>query len=238
MSLNTELISAVRGAQRATDQAAVELERVKGMYMMTSEGIAEQRDKLFTASRELSDAAKRRGLDAIETACATLDAQERAEGEHRAADLAYMQRLESKLNIAKGMKSDMKDEAEREKLGLLFGEFAGDSLAVTVIRQTLGADKAFFFLPEDNTGKRQQHLKAAVKKLFERAMDKAGCNPASYSINPEFRSAELDAFCEYCNAQDEFFSRPDREVWQQIHDARPADGSVKTPEFDMRMMSL
>lgn len=236
MSLKNDLIAAVRAAMDATNRAAYELDRVTKMYMMTPEGIAEQRNKLFTEARGKADAAKQRGFAAIDAACATLDEQENAESARRAADVNYLARLEQKLNLAKGM-GEIKQE-DRPKLAELFKEFVGDPLSVTVIRNTLGADKAFYFLPNSNTGDRQQHLKTVVKKLFEKAMDKAGCNPASYSVNPAARQAECGAFIDYCNAQDEYFTLPDREVWQRIYDARPADGSAAAPEFDLRMMGL
>lgn len=234
MSLNNELIAAVREGAQATDHAAAELERVRQMYRMTPEGVKEQAARLFKASREVADAAKARGLAAIEQACVTLDAEEQAEGERRAADTDYLARLESKLRLAQNMGDNLTDD-DRARMKTLFAEFSGDPLAVAVIRKTLGENKAFFFLPDDNTGKRQQHLKTAVKKLFGRAMDKAGCDPASYGTRFEARNAELDAFCAYCNAQSEDFSRPDREVWGELYEKRKQDGAPAAPEFDMLM---
>ena len=231
MDLRTELIKAVRDGQQATNRAAYELDRVRKMYEMTDAGIATQRDKLFAAAREVADAAKARGLAAIDAKVDELDVHEQAEGARRAADTDYMQRLESKLRIAQGM-GEIKQE-DRDRLKTLFSEFAGDPLAVAVIKNTLGEEKSFYFLPEDNTGKRQDHIKTAVKKLFERAMDEAGCNPASFSANPAARVAEVDAFIEYCNRQDPDFSRPDREVWQELYNARKVAGTPDALKFDM-----
>ena len=238
MSLNTDLIIAVREAQQATDRAAVELARVKNMYQMTPAGVAEQSHKLFSAARETADAAKERGLAAIDNAIAALNQQEQAESARRAADLEYMQRLESKLRIAQNMGEMTDKDSDRDRLKILFSEFAGDPLAVAVIRQTLGAEKSFFFLPEDQTGNRQQHLETAVKKLFERAMNEAGADPASYSAGADARAAEVNAFVEYCKKQSTDFSRPDSEVWQEIREQRAKDGTAAAVRFDMAMMSL
>jgi len=238
MNLNHFLGSCVREAQNATNDAVRELDRVRRMYQMTPEGVTEQRNRLFTAARETADAAKARGLEAIETACAELDAQEQAEGERRAADLAYMQRLESKLRIAQGMGEMTDKEADRARLKTLFAEFEGDPLAVAVIRQTLGAEKAFFFLPDDNTGKRQQHLRGNVRTLFEKSMRQAGCDPAAYGGNEENRNAECAAFVDYCAAQDAYFTRDDREVWRETYDKRQQEDKPAAPAFDMAVMSL
>ena len=238
MDLNSVLIGCVHEAQRATDKAATELDRVRQMYMMTDEGVAQQRNQLFTAAREIADAAKERGLEAIDATRAELDALEQREGERRAADTDYMTRLESKLRIAQGMGPMTDKEADTARLKVLFAEFAGDPLAVSVIRHTLGEEKSFFFLPDDDTGKRQKHLDTAVKTLFEKAMKQAGCDPASFNVNPENRAAECDAFCAYALAQDEYFSRPDREVWQETYDKRKQEGKPGAPVFDMAVMGL
>ena len=232
MSLNTTLINAVREGQQATDRATVELDRVRRMYQMTDAGVKEQQNKLFSAAREVADAAKQKGLEAIEAAAAAIEQQENDESARRAADVNYLARLEQKLNLAKGMGEITQDD--RPKLAALFSEFSGDALAVSVIRNTLGAERAFFFLPNDNTGARQKHLKGAVKSLFEKAMGAAGCDPAAFSAVADRRAAEINAFISYCQRQTLDFSRSDREVWQEIRDARPADGSAAAPRLKLQ----
>ena len=238
MDLNSVLIGCVREAQRATDKAATELDRVRHMYMMTDEGVAQQRNQLFTAARETADAAKERGLEAIDATRAELDALEQREGERRAADTEYMTRLESKLRIAQGMGPMTDKEADTARLKVLFAEFADDPLAVSVIRHTLGGEKSFFFLPDDDTGKRQKHLETAVKTLFEKAMRQAGCDPASFNVNPESRAAECDAFCAYALAQDAHFSMDDREVWNATTAKLREEGKPDAPAFAMAVMGL
>ena len=234
MSLNTELINCTHQGKTAIGKSAQDLDRVKRMYGVTSEVIAAQSKKLFEAARATADAAKERGLAAIERVCAALDQQEQAESARRAADADYLSRLEMKIRLAQGMGDDLSDE-DREMLKNLFQEFAGDALSVTVIKKSLGENKAFFFLPEDNTGKRQQHLKGAVTKLFERAMNEAGCDPAAFTADPAARDAEISAFCEYCTRQNEDFSRDDGEIWQEIRDQRAQDGAPAAVKFDMAM---
>ncbi len=234
MSLNTELINDVHAGQQAINESAQNLDRVKRMYGVTSEVIAAQSKKLFEAARATADAAKERGLAAIERVCAALDQQEQAESARRAADVDYLSRLEQKIRLAQGMGDDLSDE-DREMLKNLFAEFAGDRLSVTVIKKSLGENKAFYFLPEDSSGKRQQHLKGAVTKLFERAMNEAGCEPAAFTANPAARDAEISAFCEYCTRQNEDFSRDDGEIWQEIRDQRAQDGAPAAVKFDMAM---
>lgn len=235
MSLKNELIAAVREGQQATGRAAVELARVKKSYMMTPEGQQEQADKLFRSARELADAAKARGLVAIERAIAELDAMEQAEGTRRAGDLAYLQRLESKLRLAQAMTVNGEiNDTDRERLKQLFEEFNGDPLAVAVIRRSLGENKTFFFLPNDGSG-RQEHLRRAVKTLFTRAMDEAGCNPADYSENRTAHDAEISAFVAYCQRQDDYFTRPDMDVWNEIYAQRAQDGTQDAVKFDMAL---
>lgn len=236
MDLRTELINAAREGLQAADKAAGELNRIKGFYKMTPDGVQEQADRLFKEARTVADAAKARGLAAIDNKIAELDAQEKAEGQRRAGDLAYMQRLSEKLKIAQNM-GEISPE-DRDKVKDLFAEFAGDSLSVAVIRNTLGGEKAFFFLPEDNTGKRQEHIKGTVKTLFIKAMDEAGADPAAFTSNPDARAAEVNAFCEYCRRQDADFSRPDREVWQELYNARREAAALDAVKFDLRMMGL
>ncbi len=183
-------------------------------------------------------AAKERGLEAIDATRAELDALEQREGERRAADTEYMTRLESKLRIAQGMGPMTDKEADTARLKVLFAEFAGDPLAVSVIRHTLGGEKSFFFLPDDDTGKRQKHLETAVKTLFEKAMRQAGCDPASFNVNPESRAAECDAFCAYALAQDAHFSMDDREVWNATTAKLREEGKPDAPAFAMAVMGL
>jgi len=233
MSLNTELISAVREGQQATDRAAVELDRVRRMYQMTAEGVQEQANKLFSSARAVADAAREKGLAAIEAAAAALDAQEQKEGQRRAADTDYLARLESKLRIAQSMGEIEKDD--RARLADFFAEFANDPISVAVIEKILGPSKAFFFLPENAAGQRQQHLKGAVKTLFERAMNEAGCDPACFTANGDARAAEINAFISYCQRQSADFSRPDKEVWQEIYSQTKKDGTTPAVKFDMVM---
>ena len=234
--LKDALISAVREGQAATGRAAVELARVKKSYMMTPEGQRQQADRLFKEARETADAAKEGGFVAIERAIAELDAQEQAEGTRRAGDLAYLQRLESKLRLAQAMTVNGEiNDTDRERLKQLFEEFNGDPLAVAVIRRSLGENKTFFFLPNDGSGKRQEHLKHAVKTLFTRAMDEAGCNPADYNENRTDHDAEISAFVAYCQRQDDYFTRPDMDVWNEIYAQRAQDGAPAAVRFDMAL---
>lgn len=236
MDLIFTLISCVREAQHATDKAAAELEAAKKKYQLDGAATAQVRNELFRAARETADAAKARGLEAIEKKCAELDAKEQRDGERRARDTDYTIRLESKLRIAQGL-GEINDE-NRDRLKILFSEFTGDPLAVGLIRQTLGENKSLYFLPEDSTGKAQKHLKTAVKRLFERAMWIVGCNPASFGTTPEARAAEADFFCEYCNKQTDDFSRDDGAIWSMLYEKRKQDGAEDAPEMDMAFMQL
>ena len=236
MSLKNELVNAVREAQAAQDKAAAELARISKMYKMTDEGIVEHRERLYSAAREVANTAKRKGLEAIERACLEMDAQDKEESARRSADVAYLQRLEQKIRLAQTIgKIDRQSnngyatqDRDTESLKSLFSEFAGDPLAVAAIRQAIGPDKSFFYLPEESSGPRQQHLKGKVTKLFERAMNEA-------QSDSDTRVNEIDAFVSYCTAQDDAFSCDDMAVWQGMRDQRVIDGTPNAVRFDMAL---
>ncbi len=237
MQLSAELINAVRAGLKATDQAAAELERVKNMYMMTPEGVKEHADRLFSDARKVADAAKARGLEAIETACETMDAEERHAAQERAKDTDYLARLKTKIELAKMLGSDRQGEdalkPQRSRMQTLFSEFANDPLSVALIEQSLGAERAIFFLPGNSVGLRQKHLREVVAPLFVKAMGFAGCDPSSFSADPGRRAAEVNAFVLYCNQQNKDFSRPDSAAWEESRAQRESGLS-----FDMAMMSI
>ena len=216
MSLKNELVNAVREAQAAQDKAAAELARISKMYKMTDEGIVEHRERLYSAAREVANTAKRKGLEAIERACLEMDAQDKEESARRSADVAYLQRLEQKIRLAQTIgKIDRQSnngyatqDRDTESLKSLFSEFAGDPLAVAAIRQAIGPDKSFFYLPEESSGPRP---------------------------DSDTRVNEIDAFVSYCTAQDDAFSCDDMAVWQGMRDQRVIDGTPNAVRFDMAL---
>ena len=162
MNLNSFLVTCVNEGLTATDAATREFERVKGFYQMTPEGVAEQRNRLFTAARERADAAKARGLAAIETKVAEIDEQEKAVAARRATDTDYLNRLEQKLRLAAGL--DVSDD----ELTVFFAEFEDDEIARAAIEKQFGGNKAFHFKPNSGKGQRQQHIRDVVRVLFEK----------------------------------------------------------------------
>lgn len=235
MDLRNELVAGVKKTAAATDKAAQELDRVKRQYDLTESGIREQSITIYAGANALAEQTKAAGLAAIEAKCAEIDAQEQAAADRRATDTGYMQRLHAKLEIAKGI--DVTDLQGRDvmkenvtNLQILFSEFANDPLAVALIKHTLGENKTFFFLPDNSCGELQTHLRKIVKPLFERAIEAA-------RTSGETRAAEIDAFCRYCAAQDESFSRSDMAIWNADYEQRKAAGQLCGLRFDMFMMS-
>jgi len=237
MDLRNELTAGVKKVAAATDKAAQELDRVKRQYDLTENGIREQSITIYAGANALAEQTKAAGLAAIEAKCAEIDAQEQAAADRRATDTGYMQRLHAKLEIAKGI--DVTDLQGREvlkqnvtNLQILFQEFHDDALAVQLIKHTLGENKTFFFLPDNSCGELQTHLRKIVKPLFERAIE-----AARTSGEPKSRAAEIDAFCRYCAAQDESFSRSDMAIWNADYEQRKQAGQLCGLKYDMFWMS-
>jgi hypothetical protein len=226
MDLNMELVKAVREAQAATEKAATAFSETSQRYELTQDGKTREAARFYGAARTTAETAKVRGLEAIAAKCAELDTQEQAAAVKRATDTEYLNRLEMKLRIFGGL--DAKAQADAD-LRIFFAEFENDPLAAAAISAALGDPmRAVNILPANNTGKRQEHLRGAVQAAFESAMNKAGAeviDEHDLSTTAIFgRKSELDAFVQYCTAQNADFSLDDLSIWERIRGEQTAQG--------------
>lgn len=221
MELNFELITAVREAQNAAETAVRDYVDLKNRYQLTDEGKLQHLAELMDAARETAIAAKNRGFAAIDKKCEELDAQEKRASERRANDPEYWRSLETKLHIFNAV--NVKEQND-STLKDFFAEFKNDPIAGAAISSALNDPmRGVNILPDNNNGKRQEHLQKIVRPAFERAMNKA-CDLykpprdmdrdiATEAIFSGQGKTEVEAFCAYCRSQDAEFSKDDISLW-------------------------
>ena len=169
--------------------------------------------------------ARQEAADAVGELIGDLDSEEMRQATLRAMDTDYLKRLEMKLDtvgrlISKHVGADGKIEIQNPELseGTLqayFSEFKDDPIAIASINDKLQT-KGLKVAPEDNTGKRQAHLRNQVWPTLKGFMDKSLDSIRNAKAPSGVVKAEEDAFAAYIRDQDEDFSKPYEAVLDEI----------------------
>ena len=221
MDFNVSLAACIETAERATEAATKELIKVTQRYDLSPDGTEGERAKLYAEATAKAEAAKKSGLEMIETKIAELDAAEVKAAERRAADTDYMNRLQMKLQMIGSVDLQTQDDAT---LRSIFAEFANDPFAIALIRNAIPGGRSVRIEPANENGKKQKHLQD-FKAAFIRAMDKASAyiSPSELESGVIPWRSEVEALRAYIVAQNEDFSKNDAEVWAAV--------IAKMPEF-------
>ena len=166
---------------------------------------------------------------------AQLDEAEAKEAELRALDSEYLARLNTKLDLMD------KVSLTTEQLKPMLAEFENDPVAIACIKQKLGddvsVDTLVNALPDDNTGKKQKHIKriaeicTSIANKGIKIVGRDGLTGATEVVDvDQYTKALENAFVDYCMAQDDDFSLDDEIV---------LDGLIaKNPELEVAYKRL
>ena len=239
MSLKNTLISCVREAQNATQEAAQKFDNLTKTYQLSQDGRTAEAKRYYQASQTAAEAAKARGLAAIQAKASEIDSQESARQQQRNGDAAYLNRLEAKLRILSRV--DLGD-VEKKDLREMFAEFADDPVAISAISKTCGRIQAGGIIPENNRGKRQLHLLGTVANGFIHACNRAGAELPTWADLATGvvlgHQSEIDAFISYCEKQNDEFSLDDMDVWAAVRSGGdPAQGEAE-PVFGFQFRTV
>ena len=227
MSLGMELVKKIREVQALSKAATVEAGKIVSRYDLDPE--SEQVKNLISGTRgEIETAmqdALQAGRELIRAEVERLDAAELQRAQIRATDDAYLHRLETKLQMLKTIDPETIDD---NYLQAFTAEFADDPIAIGAIRGTIEsthpgfAAKWSLLEPQNANGKVQKHLQV-VAAYFQKSIQRA----AAYISLRDLQAGTIpnmgyiDAFCAYCTAQDDSFSKPDKEVFDAISAQHP-----------------
>lgn len=212
-TLNDELTYSIREAQSAVKKAQQEYSQLVSRYELTDEAKEKEVKRLAAAARAAVSAARETGRAAIRARCDALDREESAVAAARMIDRDYWESLDRKVRLIRSADKTTLTDAQ---LRGVFSEFKNDPVAASVISGALKG-RAAFVLPEDNTGKRQKHLRETVAAGFDNALTAVeSANSSDYDFVTGAimgNSAICDAFCNYAMNQNEDFSIPDANLF-------------------------
>lgn len=237
--INQTLVMAVRTIQSARTRTLTEIQRTYAREQYADDFKRAEAGRMVDELKAAAVGQKAEAAEAVAGKIAELDAEEKRLAEVRAMDSDYLNRLNLKMEnmerlLHKHVTADgsvVMDDLSSTMLNQMrtyFSEFQNDPLAVAILQERLGR-QGVAVAPSDNTGKRQEHLRA-VQTVFDRIIDKA-CNViGAYGVSEvqdvdEVAKAEEDAFCGYCMAQNEEFSLDDKTL---IESAGAKDPELKT----------
>lgn len=237
MAFNKELSATMEKGRRARAAAVDRMRSVMQDHSYTNEYRQAEGRRIIQEAREAIAAAKAEGMEASSLEIRSLDNEELEEAHARSLDGDYLQRLNTKIETAKtiarreidpksGSVSVSIPADSVEGLKVLFSEFENDPVSRRAILAAFPGTAVLAIVPEDNTGKRQAHIRAVIK-VYELLMDRmaatiAGSVDVLQEGHGEWERQELDAFIAYCDNQDAELSKDDEAMLEAVKAADPS----------------
>lgn len=237
--VNQAFVTAIKNMQSARARTLTEIQRLYAEEMYADDFKLSEAARMVEELRATAEGQSAQAAEAVAAKIAELDGEEQRLAEVRAMDSDYLNRLNLKMEnmerlLHKQVTTDgsvvMDDLSDtmRGQMKTYFSEFGNDPIAVGIILERFGGH-GVAIAPEDNTGKRQAHLRA-VQAVFngiaKRAVAVIGAHGVSEVQDVDtVVKGEEDAFIGYCTAQNEEFSLNDDEL---IEAAGKKDPEMKT----------
>lgn len=224
--VNQAFITAIKTMQSARARTLTEIQRLYAKEMYADDFKLAEAARMVDELRTTAEGQARQAAEAVAVKIAELDGEEQRLAEVRSLDLDYLNRLNLKMEnmerlLHKQVTTDgsvvMDDLSDtmRGQMKTYFSEFRNDPIAVGIILERFGGH-GVAIAPEDNTGKRQAHLRA-VQAVFNGIAKKAVAIVGAHGVS-EVQDVDIvvkgeeDAFIAYCTAQNEEFSLNDDEL--------------------------
>lgn len=224
--VNQTFVTAIKNMQSARARTLTEIQRTYAREQYADDFKLAEAARMVDELKATAEGQAAQAAEAVAAKIAELDSEEQRLAEVRAMDSDYLNRLTLKMDnlerlLHKNVTTDgaivMDDLSDtmRTQMKTYFSEFKNDPIAVGIILERFGRH-GMAIVPEDNTGKRQAHLKA-VQIVFMGIAKKAVGIVGSHGVS-EVQDVDIvvkgeeDAFIGYCTAQNEEFSLNDDEL--------------------------
>lgn len=224
--VNQAFVTAIKNMQSARARTLAEIQRTYAREQYADDFKLSEAARMVEELRATAEGQSAQAAEAVVAKIAELDGEEQRLAEVRAMDSDYLNRLNLKMEnmerlLHKQVTTDgsvvMDDLSGTmiDQMKTYFAEFRNDPIAVGIIHERLGGH-GVKVAPEDNTGKRQAHLKA-VQKVFNGIAKKAVAIVGAHGVS-EIQDVDIvvkgeeDAFVGYSMAQNEEFSLDDNEL--------------------------
>ena len=224
--VNQAFITAIRTMRSARTRTLTEIQRLYAKEMYADDFKLSEAARMVEELRATAEGQSAQAAEAVAAKIAELDGEEQRLAEVRAIDSDYLNRLNLKMEnmerlLHKQVTTDgsvvMDDLSDtmRGQMKTYFSEFRNDPIAVGIILERFGGH-GVAIAPEDNTGKRQAHLRA-VQAVFNGIVKRSSGVVGKHGLSEiqdvdTVVKGEEDAFIGYCTAQDEAFSLNDDEL--------------------------
>lgn len=224
--VNQAFVTAIKNMQSARARTLAEIQRTYAREQYADDFKLSEAARMVEELRATAEGQSAQAAEAVAAKIAELDGEEQRLAEVRAMDSDYLNRLNLKMEnmerlLHKQVTTDgsvvMDDLSGTmiDQMKTYFAEFRNDPIAVGIIHERLGGH-GVKVAPEDNTGKRQAHLRA-VQAVFNGIAKKAVAVIGAHGVS-EVQDVDIvvkgeeDAFIGYCTAQNEEFSLNDDEL--------------------------
>ena len=233
--VNQAFVTAIKNMQSARTRTLAEIQRTYAREQYADDFKLSEATRMVEELRATAEGQSAQAAEAVAAKIAELDGEEQRLAEVRAIDSDYLNRLNLKMeNMEKllhkqvttdgSVVMDDLSDTMRGQMKTYFSEFRNDPIAVGIILERFGG-QGVQIAPEDNTGKRQAHLKA-VQKVFNGIAKKAVAIMGAHGFS-EVQDVDIvvkgeeDAFIAYCTAQNEDFSLNDDELIEAAGEKDP-----------------